>query len=325
MKKTAIAPSNIAFIKYWGKKDEVLRLPENASIAMCLSNLLTTTTVEFDESLKEDEVTIDGEKDAKKSKRVSGHLDLIREIAKIKARATVVSKNNFPSGTGLSSSASGFAALTLAGVSAAGLDLSEKELSIIARKGSGSACRSIPSGFVEWQDADRDDMSFAYSIYPQDFWDIADVVVVVSNEKKYISTTEGHKSANANPFMKVRLERIGEKIKRIKKIMDEKNFKEFGELVEAEALELHSIMLTSDPPLLYWLPNTVLIMNFVRKLRESGLPVYFTINTGQDVHLIIEGKNVKKLISEIEKIEQVKNIIVNHPGQGTHLSLSHLF
>ena len=152
MKATAVAPSNIAFIKYWGKKDGGLRLPENGSISMNLSNLLTTTTVEFSSALKDDDFELEGIRyanDSEKSLRVIKHLDRIRKLGGIDSYAKVVSSNNFPSGTGLSSSASGLAALTVAAAAAASLALSEKELSILARKGSGSACRSIPDGFVE--------------------------------------------------------------------------------------------------------------------------------------------------------------------------------
>ena len=148
MKATAIAPSNIAFIKYWGKKDEDLKIPENGSISMNLSNLLTTTTVEFNSEFKEDSILVNNKVDVKETNKVIKHLDLIRKKANIFLKVKVVSKNNFPDGTGLSSSASGFAALTLAATKAIGLDLNEKELSSLARQGSGSACRSIPDGFV---------------------------------------------------------------------------------------------------------------------------------------------------------------------------------
>src|SRR3989338_6357678 len=141
MKATAIAPSNIAFIKYWGRKDEALRLPENGSISMNLNNLLTTTTVEFSPAFTGDSFSLNGVEDAEEQQRVIKHLDRIRQAAKIAEKARVVSRNNFPTGTGLSSSASGFAALTVAGAKAAGLNFSEKELSILARQGSGSACR----------------------------------------------------------------------------------------------------------------------------------------------------------------------------------------
>src|SRR3989339_299984 len=150
MKATAVAPTNIAFIKYWGKKDEELRLPANGSISMNLSDLTTTTTVEFSQQYVEDSVIINDGIDESQSTRVIKHLDLIRKKADLKLKAKVVSVNNFPDGTGLSSSASGFAALTLAATKATGLNLDEKELSILARQGSGSACRSISDGFVEW-------------------------------------------------------------------------------------------------------------------------------------------------------------------------------
>jgi diphosphomevalonate decarboxylase len=324
-KSTAIAPSNIAFIKYWGKKDEILRLPENASISMVLSDLTTTTTVEFDKKLKKDDITIDGERNEKSADKVTKHLNRIRKIAKISDSARVVSNNNFPSSTGLSSSASGFAALTVSAAAAAGLKLSEKELSILARQGSGSACRSIPDGIVEWLDGNTSDTSYAISLYKPQYWDIADVVVVVSDEKKLVPTTEGQKSAAANPFMKTRLDNIGKKIAAIKKTIKERDFEKFGEILEMEALELHSIMLTSNPPLLYWLPNTVMIMRYAQRLRREGLPVYFTVNTGQDVHLIVEKKNAKRLIAEIKKLKGVKKIIVNSPSEGTRLSPKHLF
>ncbi len=326
MKATAIAPSNIAFTKYWGRKDEKLRLPENGSVSMCLSNLLTTTTVEFSKEYKKDEVIINGgglEKD--ESGRVMKHLDRIRILANVKERAKVVSNNNFPSGTGLSSSASGFAALTVAATQAAGLELSEKKLSILARQGSGSACRSIPSGFVEWVDGNTSDTSFAKQIFPATTWDIVDIVAVVSTDKKEVPTSQGMKSAKSSPFMKVRLRRMKQKNNKVKKLIKQKNFKEFGELIEQEALELHTIMLTQYPPLIYWTPGTLNIMKLVSHWRNEGIPVYFTINTGQDIHLICEQKNVQKVKNKLKTVEEVKEIIINTPGEGTRLSNKHLF
>lgn len=325
MKATAVAPSNIAFIKYWGKKDEILRLPENGSISMNLSNLLTTTTVEFSEKYKEDDITINGNKDKKERDRVINHLDRVRKLANCKTKAKVVSENNFPTGTGLSSSASGFAALSMAAAVAAGLTLSEKDLSILARFGSGSACRSIPDGFTEWLDGSTSDTSYATSIFSVDYWDICDVVVIVSEEKKDIATTEGQKSATSSPFFPVRLSNIKDKIENIKKYIQQKDFQKFGELVEAEALELHAIMLTSTPSLIYWLPETIRIMKLVKKWRSQGLAVYFTVNTGQDIHLIVEDKNVNALVKVLKDAESTKNIIVNHPSRGARLLTKDLF
>ena len=208
MKATAVAPSNLAFIKYWGKIDEKLNLPANSSISMNLNGLLTTTTVEFDSQFKSDSIMIDGKQDEKESRRVMSHLDRIRKIAKITLKARVVSQNNFPPSTGLSSSASGFAALTLSASYALGLKLSEKELSILARLASGSACRSIPSGFVEWKKGKTSGDSFSYSLYPPDWWDIVDVVLILSDCKKDIPTSEGQKLAFSSPFFKNGLDKI---------------------------------------------------------------------------------------------------------------------
>lgn len=361
MKSTAIAPSNIAFIKYWGKKDEVLKLPANGSISMNLSGLTTTTTVEFDSSLKEDDITISSSTndsviatspEARKQShkiaastaeggsprndnRVSGaitndpkviaHLDRVRTLAGISEKAKVVSENSFPRGTGLSSSASGFAALTLAATKAAGLDLSEKELSILARQGSGSACRSIPDGFVEWIDGDTSETSYATTIYPPEYWDIVDVVCILTDEVKDVSTTEGQKSAGTSPFFTVRQEKIKDKIAKIKDYLKDKNFQAFGELAEAEALELHSIMLTSKPSLIYLNPATIIVMKAVKKWRAEGIPVYFTLNTGQNIHLITTHKHLAKVEELAKSITEVQRIIVNNSAQGASLTSSHLF
>ena len=325
MKKTAVAPTNIAFIKYWGRKDEVLRLPTNGSISMNLSGLSTTTTVEFDKKYHKNEVTINGVNNEKESLRVIKHLDRIRNLAHISEKAKVVSHNNFPSATGLSSSASGFAALTVAGCAAAGLALNTKELSILARQGSGSACRSIPDGFVEWVDGDTSDTSYAESIFPSDYWDIADIVVVVSDEKKDVLSSEGQQLVGTSPFMSTRLNLISEKIIQCKKYIQEKDFKSFGELVESEALELHAIMLTSQPSLIYWLPATIRMMKLVKKWRSEGLPVYFTVNTGQDIHLICEKKDVSSLEEKLKAVQEIKKIIISYPSHGTVLTEEHLF
>lgn len=325
MKATAFAPSNIAFIKYWGRKDEELRLPENGSISMNVSNLLTTTTVEFNTLFKQDSVTFSGKRELAVNNRAIKHIDRIRKLAKIDTKVKIVTENNFPTSTGLSSSASGFAALTVAGAKAAGLNLSEKELSILARLGSGSACRSIPDGFVEWVDGNTSDTSYAKSLYPPDYWDIVDVVAIVSISKKDIDTTEGHKLAGTSPFFSTRLSLMKNKIKLIKKYIQEKNFTKFGELIEAEALEFHSILITSTPSLIYWFPQTIKVMKFVKTLRVEGLEVYFTINTGQDVHVICQQKNVEKVTSLVKEIKEVREVIINTPANGTRLASNHLF
>lgn len=325
MKSTAIAPSNIAFTKYWGRKDETLRLPINGSVAMTLSNMLTTTTVNFDEKLEKDDITINNEKQEKEVEKVVKHLDRIRKLANIKAFARVFSVNSFPTGTGLSSSSSGFAALTVAAATAAGLKLSEKELGILSRQASGASIRSIPAGFVEWLDGDTSETSYAKTIFPKDYWDIVDVVAVVSKERKDVATSQGHENANSSIFMESRVKRMKNKNQEVKKLIGQKDFQSFGEFIEKEALELHAIYITQDPPLIYLTPESLLIIKLCKKWRNDGLSVYFTVNTGQDVHLIVEKENVKKLEDKLRALPEVKQIIINFPADGTKLSEQHLF
>lgn len=325
MKATAIAPSNIAFVKYWGRKNEALRLPENGSVSMTLSNLTTTTTVEFNPGLKADSVTIDGTENIAEAERVRRHLDIIRSLAHIDLQAQVVSRNSFPSGTGLSSSASGFAALTVAATQAAGLRLSERELSILARQGSGSACRSISSGFVEWINGDTSETSFAQSIFPADYWQILDVIAVVSEGKKDVSTSEGQKLVQSSPFFLERLQRIPQKIVAVKEAIRQKAFSQLGEISEAEALEMHAVMITSRPALLYWTMGTLALMKLVPLWRKEGLEVYFTINTGQDIHLLCLPESQDVLVAKLRELPYVKDIIINSPCPGTTITEKHLF
>ncbi len=326
MKATAIAPSNIAFIKYWGRKDEELRLPENGSISMNLSDLLTTTTVEFNPSYTHDEMSINGQiEPQEKAEKIVKHLDRVRALANTEHKAKVVSENNFPRGTGLSSSASGFAALTVAATKAAGLNLSEKELSILARQGSGSACRSIPDGFVEWLDGDTSELSYAQTIFPPDHWDIIDFAVILTEEMKDISTSEGQKSARTSQFYELRQKNIRERIEQIKKTIREKDFTTFGEITESDALELHAIMLTSHPSLIYWYPATITIMKCVKKWRKEGLEAYFTMNTGQNIHVLCQKKDAEKLEAQLQAIPEVKQTMRNSSAKGARIIQEHLF
>jgi diphosphomevalonate decarboxylase len=324
MKITAKAPANIAFIKYWGKKNDASRLPENGSVSMNLSNMNATCTVEF-QDVPEDAVTINNERNEKIRQRISAHLDRIRTRANVRTKAKVVIQNNFPIATGLSSSASIFASVTVAGAKAAGLTLSEKELSILARQGSGSACRSIPDGFVEWLEGESNDTSYAVSLHPPSYWDIVDIVAVVSTDKKDVPTSEGQKLVRSSPFFEIRKTHIGEKLALCKKFLTEKNFPAFGEYIEAEALEMHAIMLTSQPPLIYWTPPTLRIMKQVKQWRHEGLPVYFTINTGQDIHLLSVAKDAQRLVAKLKAIEEVRSTIVNKPSIGARIINDHLF
>jgi len=328
MKATAIAPANIAFIKYWGKVDPVIRVPNNNSISMNLSQMTTTTTVEFLPKLLKDDVTFIGEDVIKETEveRISKALDAVRKKTGSHFFAKVVTKNSFPKATGIASSASGFASLAVASFHALKYSISEKDLSVFCRQLSGTACRSIPDGFVEWKKGTGSDESYAYELYPPDYWDICDVIAIVTKTMKKVGSTEGHAIADTSPFYLKRLSEMDKKIESIKKAMEKKNFTEFGNSIEAEALNMHAICLTSFPPLIYWEPTTIEIMKKVQAWREdNNVMSYFTIDAGPTVHIICEGKNAEQVVSLLQSIQGIQSVVVNRPTVGAHSIKEDLF
>jgi len=322
MKSTAKAAAhpNIAFIKYWGNQDHDLRIPANGSLSMNLEGLETKTTVSFDTSLEMDQLVLNGEPTGEETlDRVSSLLDRVRELAEIKTRAQVSSENNFPTGTGIASSASAFAALTLASVTALGLCLTEKELSQLARTGSGSASRSIPGGFVEWQAGTDHDSSFAETIAPPEHWDLVDFIVLVSQEHKKTGSSQGHRIADSSPFQAARVADAERRLDICRKALLEKDFQTFAEIVELDSNMMHSVMMTSDPPLYYWQPGTLEIMAAVQTWRSEGLPVCFTIDAGPNLHLICPAEASEAVKRKLGALVNVKSILTCTPGGPAHL------
>jgi len=325
-KATAIAHPNIAFVKYWGRLDDKLRLPMNNSISMNLDPLSTITTVEFSDVYKKDDIQVlDSQTKKSDTSRVTAHLELIRKLMKIVTKARVVSKNTFPQSSGVGSSASGFAALTLAATKAIGLDCSEKELSILARQGSGSASRSVPTGFVEWIAAASSNESFAYTIAPYNHWDIRDIIAIIETSPKRVSSTKGHLQINTSAFYNARLAKLHQTLAEVRTAILEKNFRMFGEAIEAEAISLHVVSMTSKPAIFYWAPATLRLIQAIQNWRLGGLEVYFTIDAGPNVHLICEAKNEQKVKQMIAVLDGVREVLVAQPGEGVKLSENHLF
>lgn len=312
---TAVAHSNIAFIKYWGNLSDERRLPTNASLSMNLSAARTETTVHFSRERRADRVVIDGETrfDAARE-RVVAHLDRIRWRSGVTFKALVESRNTFPMGTGIASSASGFAALTVAGTHAAGLELSEPELSALARLGSGSACRSVPGGFVWWHAGATDGESYAETIAPPEHWDLRDIVAVVQDRHKAVGSTDGHRAARTSSLFEARLADLQHSLPRTRQAVLDRDFATLGPLVEAEALSLHAIALTSRPPILYWSPETVRLMLQAQAWRLQGLAVYFTLDAGPNVHLLCEGHQAKAVEDAVRTLDYVTLVLHNRPA-----------
>jgi len=326
MKGTAVARANIAFIKYWGNFNDDLRLPMNGSISMTLDRLRTVTTVEFSPALTKDEIEVDAcEPSPGAKERIVAYLDRLRSLVGESLKARVVSVNDFPTGVGLASSASGFAALTLAAAAALEMRLEDRELSTLARLGSGSATRSIWGGYVEWVAGAKHEDSFASQIAPPEHWEICDCIALVSTDTKEIASSEGHKLAKSSPLYSARLSQVEEDLDRVREAILTRDFESLGSVAEREALSLHAIMMTSQPSLLYWTPATVRVMKEVRHWREEGHYVYFTIDAGPNVHLLTLPSCVEEIERALGKVEGVEQVIVCRPGQGARLIEEHLF
>ncbi|MGD2155278.1 MAG: diphosphomevalonate decarboxylase [Anaerolineales bacterium] len=312
---TAIAHPNIAFIKYWGNRDHDLRLPCNGSISMNLGGLFTRTKVTYDSSLNADQFSLNGSiKTGRILRRVKKHLNHIRAISGLNLFARIYSENNFPIGAGIASSASAFAALTLASTYAAGLRLSEIELSRIARLGSGSACRSVPSGFVEWQVGTGDSESYAHSIASPDHWELTDLIVVVAEEHKSTGSTEGHKLADTSVFQSMRVSDTPRRLNICRNAIFNHDFDALAKISEIDCIMMHAVMMTSTPALFYWLPTTVTIINKVRIMRQYGMPIFYTIDAGPNVHVICPNENEAEIKNKLSSIPNVKKIISSYPG-----------
>jgi diphosphomevalonate decarboxylase len=319
-KATAVSCSNIAFIKYWGNRDPVLRLPNNDSLSMNLSAAMTTTTVELDASLTDDRVVIqDREVQGDRRARVVQHLDRVRAMAGIETRARVTSVNSFPMATGIASSASAFAALSLAATAAAGLRLNERELSCLARLGSGSACRSVPAGFTYWHAGHSHETSYAESIAGLGHWDLRDLVAVVSTTPKAVGSADGHSLAPTSLFYAARLAVLPGRLQVVKAALLARDLVRFGETIEAEATELHVIAMTSRPPIIYWLPETLAVMQAVRDWRAEGLLAYFTLDAGANVHVICLADDAPAVEQRLTALPAVIQVIACQPGDGVRL------
>jgi len=318
---TAIAHPNIAFIKYWGNRDNELRLPQNGSISMNLQELTTRTTVTFESSLPRDIFDLNGARQSGATlERVSAHLNLIRGIRGASAPAHIMSESNFPAGAGLASSAAAFAALTLAAVRASGIEMSEKDLSRLARRGSGSAARSIPSGFVEWYAGTSDTDSYAASIAPADYWDLVDCIAIVDSGQKPTASTEGHKIVHTSPLQQARVDDADHRLDICRNAIRQRDFAALAQVIELDSNMLHAVAMTSTPAIYYWLPATLEVMQAVRAWRQAGIPVAFTIDAGPNVHVICGSGSSAVVREKLIQLTGVKNVVASPAGGGTALN-----
>lgn len=302
----ARAHSNIALIKYWGKRDAALNLPAVGSISITLADLYTETALAWTDAVT-DAATLDNEPAS--IERITQFIDLIRRRAGTDRRVAITSTNNFPTGAGLASSASGFAALARAGVSAAGLELTGRELSVLARQGSGSAARSIHGGFVEMHRGEAADGEDAYAepLAGADEWPLEVVVAITTRERKSIDSTTGMiDTATRSDFFDAWVQNAAGDLDAAREAIAKRDFHALGVLSEQSCLKMHGLMLSTGSGLIYWSPATVAAVHEIRRLRAEGLPVYFTIDAGPQVKALCApgyGALIAERLREVPGVE----------------------
>lgn len=327
MKATARAYSNVAIVKYWGKKDEKLMTPMNNSISMTSDVHGATVTVEFSEQYTEDIAILNGQPATEKVKeRALKHIDLIKKIARTTLKAKCEAKTDLPIGIGLASSASGFAALTAAACTAADLKLDKKQLSIISRQGSGSSCRSIYGGFVEWLSGSNSEDSYAVQLADQHWWNVRDVVAIVSTKQRKVDTRNGMKIAKeTSPYYPEWLKETDGALTATRKAIKDKDFTLFGNTAERNSLMMHATAITANPELIYWVPETLEIMHEVMLMRSEGTECYFSCDTGANVHIFCMPQEEKNISDRISGLSGVQNVVIGKPGEGVKIINKHLF
>ncbi|WML28312.1 diphosphomevalonate decarboxylase [Neobacillus sp. OS1-33] len=320
MKATARAHTNIALIKYWGKRDESLFLPMNNSLSITLDKFHTTTAVEFCPCLPVDLFIMNNQlASSTEMARITHFLDRVRGMSGKSWHAVVHSTNNFPTAAGFASSASGYAALAAASTKAIGLDLGNKALSQLARLGSGSACRSIYGGYVEWQKGEKNDGtdSFAKPVLEGGDWDLSIVSVLVTDTPKTVSSREGMKrTVETSPFYSGWLDSVEADFLHAKEALIHHDFELLGSIIESNALKMHATTLGANPPFMYWNSATLDVIKEVQSLRSGGIQAYFTIDAGPNVKVLCQPKDEQAVRESLEKLPNVQNTYLCHPGPG---------
>ena len=331
---TAEVPSNIALVKYWGKRDPERQWPANDSLSMTLNAAKTITTARVVTG------TVDSLKRQDQSGRLTSmdqsdkalrHLAFLRRELGMSGSLELTTRNTFPTGCGIASSASGLGALTMAAIGAwtGAKNLDELEaagfnrerLAALARLGSGSACRSFHGGYVLWTAGNEPDAQGVLQVYDQDHWQLADLICIVSREEKAISSSAGHLTAATSPLFRPRLAGLPERMRRVRAAIAARDLDALGAQIEAEALEMHAVMMTANPSLKYLQDASCELITWLRNEREArGLPAFFTIDAGPNIHVICSQADSDKVATRILAAFPQVTIISDSTGGGPTLT-----
>ena len=314
---TARACANIALVKYWGKRDALLNLPAAGSLSMTLAALSTETTVQFDEALGGDEVTLDGTPAGPgETKRITAFLDLVRAQAGIPIHARVASRNSFPTASGLASSASGFAALAVAATRAAGLALPPRELSILARRGSGSAARSIFGGFARMHAGTASEDAYAEPVESPLLGRARMVIAIVGGgaPKQHGSRDAMEHTAATSPMYRAWIELVPRDLEAAEAALAAGDLEGLGAITEANALAMHASAMTARPPVVYWRPATLALLEKVRGLRECGVAAWATMDAGPHVKVLTTVDDASSIAMQLRDLDGVTAVTISEPG-----------
>jgi diphosphomevalonate decarboxylase len=318
---TARANVNLALVKYWGKRDPALNLPATGSISITLGGLSVETDVEFG-GPGPDRLEIEGQPAAgEEASRIAGFLDLVRREAGVEAGAHVATRATVPRGIGLASSAATFAALALAATRAAGLRLSQPALSVLARRGSGSAARSVFGGFVEWHRGERPDGSdsLAEPLAPPDHWDLRVVVAVTDAAPKAVSSRAGMARAASSPLYPAWVEGVDADLAEARAAIRARDLEALGLVAEHSALKMHAVGLGARPPLLYWRGTTIECMHRVWALRQEGTRAFLSIDAGPQVKVLCAPGDAPRVADTLGAVPGVQRVLTCALGGGVEL------
>ncbi len=318
---TARACANIALVKYWGKRNAALNLPAAGSLSLTLAALVTQTSVRFDAALTADSLLLDGRPAASKEvARTSQWLDVIRKRAGIQARAHIDSHNHFPTASGLASSASGFSALAVAAAKAAGLSLSLRELSILARQGSGSAARSLFPDFARMYAGHYADGSdaFAEPIVSNLASTVRMVICIVGGgtPKTHGSRDAMDHTAATSPLYQAWVDCVPADLQTAEQALRDGDLPALGALTEANALAMHASAMAARPAVIYWQPPTLALLHRVRELRADGLQGWATMDAGPHVKVLTDAATADALATALRMVPGVTDVIISSAGPG---------
>ncbi|MBM7617462.1 diphosphomevalonate decarboxylase [Weissella uvarum] len=318
---TARAHTNIALLKYWGKADTDFIIPTTTSISLTLDEFYTDTSVKFDDDLVQDQVFLNDAPLAGKSyDKIVRFLDIVRQEAQLSTHALVKSTNHVPTAAGLASSASAFAALAGSASKAAGLNLTPSELSRLARRGSGSASRSIFGGFVEWQRGDSDESSYAKVLQADVDWDIQLLTVIINDQPKKIDSRGGMQHTQAtSPFYAQWVENTNAAVSDMEAAIAQHDFEKLGSLAESNALQMHATNTTANPPFNYLTDQSWTVIQLAATLRQKGIEVYATMDAGPNVKLISKQQDTQAITEALAASLPNVQTVAATPGPGIQI------